>query len=214
MRSDPDLSEAVEIVPETDGAMSNSFYYRHSPTLVVTGDRIYLELQVGGPNELRVFALDGTPVDAPEQMQVSTIFGLVAGRRIRCVLRQPLLRVASAVVSVRRRDGATTKLAISSESPVDYSDVTVTREFATSRDGTRVPINILMPKGFEKDGSAAILVTGYGGYGLSRTPSMSFTSYPVRAAAWCFAQANLRGGGEYGETWHRAGQSDQQAECV
>jgi len=203
--SDPDLSEAVEIVPESDGAMSTSFYYRHSPTLVVTGDRIYLELQAGGPNELRVFALDGTPVDGPEQMPVSTIFGLAPAGGSDVYFGNLSYVSPAQWFRFDGADGATAKLAISSESPVDYSDVTVTREFATSRDGTRVPINILMPKGFEKDGSAAILVTGYGGYGLSRTPSMSLTRHILFERGMVFAQANLRGGGEYGETWHRQG---------
>jgi prolyl oligopeptidase PreP (S9A serine peptidase family) len=58
--------------------------------------------------------------------------------------------------------GSTRKLDISSTSPIDYSDVEVVREFATSEDGTRVPVNILVPKGMPRDGTGAILVTGYG----------------------------------------------------
>ncbi len=203
--SNPDLAEAVEIVPETDGAMSNSFYYRHSPTLVVAGERIYLELQVGGPNELRVFTLDGTPVDAPGQMDVSTVYGLSPAGGSDLYFGNLSYVSMTHWYRFNGSDGVTTKLAISSESPVDYSDVTVVREFATSKDGTRVPVNILLPKGFRKDGSAAILVTGYGGYGLSRTPSMSMSRHILFEQGMVFAQANLRGGGEYGEAWHREG---------
>jgi len=201
----PDLAAAVEIVPQGDGAMSNSFYSRHSPTLLIAGERIYLEIQVGGPNELRVFSLAGEPLDAPKQMDVSTVYGLTpAGGsdiyfgNLSYVAMPHWYRFSGA-------EGTTTQLAISAESPVDYSDVEVVREFATSKDGTRVPINILMPKGFARDGKNAILITGYGGYGLSMTPSLSMSRHILFEHGVLFAEANLRGGGEYGETWHHQG---------
>lgn len=203
--SDPDLATAAEIVPEGEAAMSHSFYYRHSPTLVVVGDRIYLVFQVGGPNELRVFTLDGTPVDSPEQLDVSTIYGLSPAGGSDVYFENGSYVAMGDWYRFESDDGVTTKLAISAESPVDYSDVEVVREFATSKDGTRVPVNILLPKGFKKDGSAAILVTGYGGYGLSRTPSLSMSRHILFENGMVFAQANIRGGGEYGETWHRQG---------
>ena len=202
---DPDLAEAEVVVPETDGALSNSFYQRHSPGFLVAGDRLYIVAQAGGPNELRVYTLDGERLDAPEQLPVSTVSGLTraGGSDIyfanRSYVSMPKWFHFSA------EDGAATRLAISSESPIDYSDVDVTREFATSKDGTKVPVNILMPKGFEKDGTAAILVNGYGGYGLSITPSLSMSRHILFEHGMVYAQANLRGGGEYGETWHRQG---------
>jgi prolyl oligopeptidase len=101
--------------------------------------------------------------------------------------------------------GTTVRLAISSESPLDYSDVEVVREFATSKDGTQVPVNILMPRGTIRDGSHPILVTGYGGYGISISPSLSMSRRILFENGVLFAQANLRGGGEYGEEWHRQG---------
>jgi len=87
----------------------------------------------------------------------------------------------------------------------DIPGVEVVREFAVSKDGTKVPVNILYKKGSKRDGSQPMLLTAYGGYGLSLRPFFS-----RRAAFWlrhggAFAVVNLRGGGEYGKEWHLAG---------
>jgi prolyl oligopeptidase len=203
--SDPDLAAAEVVVPESDGAMAHSFPYRHSPGLVVTGERIYLVLQVGGPSELRVYSLDGEPLDAPEQLPVAAVDGLAPAGGSDLYFSSQSYVAMTQWYRFDATEGNTTRLGISSESPVDYSDVGVLREFATSRDGTRVPVNILVPEGFKKDGTHAILVTGYGAYGISSPPSPSMTRHILFEHGMLFAEANIRGGGEYGETWHRQG---------
>jgi prolyl oligopeptidase len=81
----------------------------------------------------------------------------------------------------------------------------VVREFATSKDGTQVPVNIIMRKGTERDGTHACIATGYGGYGVSWTPTFSAIHRLPLDHGVVLAIANLRGGGEYGESWHRQG---------
>src|SRR5437016_9621784 len=61
-------------------------------------------------------------------------------------------------------------------SPVSYADAEVVREFATSKDGSRVPVNIVRRKGTKKDGQNPTLLYGYGGYGISQTRSEEHTS--------------------------------------
>jgi prolyl oligopeptidase len=83
--------------------------------------------------------------------------------------------------------------------------VDLVREFAPSRDGTKVPLNILRRKGTALDGKNPTLLTGYGGYGVNLSPR-----YQPLVRLWLeqggiYAEANLRGGGEYGEAWHQAG---------
>jgi prolyl oligopeptidase len=90
-------------------------------------------------------------------------------------------------------------------SPADFSDCEVVREFATSRDGTRIPMNIVRRKGTKLDGTNPVLLYAYGGYGINLSPFF----WP-RLRVWLdlggvAVIANLRGGGEYGETWHKAG---------
>ena len=98
-------------------------------------------------------------------------------------------------------------------SPVKFDDVEVVREFATSRDGTRVPVNIIRRKGVKLDGSHPTLLYGYGGYGISQTPAFLGGQRRVWFdAGGVYAVANIRGGGEYGEEWHRNRHADAQAE--
>jgi len=89
--------------------------------------------------------------------------------------------------------------------PYDSDKYEVKQIFYTSKDGTRVPMFIAGRKGLARGGSAPVLMTGYGGFLLSETPSFN-----AKYAWWMeqggfFALPNMRGGGEYGETWHKAG---------
>jgi prolyl oligopeptidase len=90
-------------------------------------------------------------------------------------------------------------------SPASFDDMEVVREFAVSRDGTKIPISILRKKGIKLDGKNPTLLTGYGGYGICLRPAFNSTRRIWFDAGGVFAVANLRGGGEFGEVWHRAG---------
>jgi len=89
--------------------------------------------------------------------------------------------------------------------PVDPSTVEVKQVFYTSKDGTKVPMFIVHRKGLKLDGNNPTLLTGYGGFNIAKTPAFSATLFPWFEANGVYALANLRGGSEYGETWHRAG---------
>jgi len=77
--------------------------------------------------------------------------------------------------------------------------------FYTSKDGAKIPMFIINKKGIKKDGSNVTLLYGYGGFNVNLEPAFSATLLPFLDAGGVYAQANLRGGGEYGEKWHNAG---------
>jgi prolyl oligopeptidase len=77
--------------------------------------------------------------------------------------------------------------------------------FYRSKDGTRVPMTLSFRKGTTPDGSRPVLLYGYGGFDISQTPKFSPTWLAWMERGGVVAVANLRGGGEYGETWHQAG---------
>ena len=91
------------------------------------------------------------------------------------------------------------------ESPVDPAAYVVTQRWFTSRDGTEAPMFVVHRPGVVLDGSNPTLLTGYGGFNNSMTPVFSALATTWLESGGVFALANLRGGGEFGEAWRRAG---------
>ncbi|HEY4120475.1 MAG TPA: prolyl oligopeptidase family serine peptidase [Byssovorax sp.] len=89
--------------------------------------------------------------------------------------------------------------------PIDPKPYVVEQKFGKSKDGTRISVFVVRRKDAPKDGSNRVLLYGYGGFQVSETPSFVSTIYPWLERGGVYAVANLRGGGEYGEDWHRAG---------
>lgn len=109
--------------------------------------------------------------------------------------------------TIFRYDVATGKSTVwyRSQAPFDSDEYEVKQVFYTSKDGTRVPMFIAGRKGLPQDGSVPVLMTGYGGFDISMTPSFNAGYAWWMEQGGYFALPNLRGGGEYGEAWHKAG---------
>lgn len=92
-----------------------------------------------------------------------------------------------------------------SEMDFDGSGFVSEQVFYTSKDGTKVPMFIVHKKGIKMDGNNPVYLYGYGGFSISLTPSFSVSRLLFIEQGGIFVMANLRGGGEYGEEWHKAG---------
>lgn len=88
---------------------------------------------------------------------------------------------------------------------LDLPDVDVQRMYATSKDGTRVPMFAISKKGLPRDGARPTVLYGYGGFNVNQTPGFSARALTLVERDGVWVSAVLRGGGEFGEAWHRAG---------
>jgi prolyl oligopeptidase len=89
--------------------------------------------------------------------------------------------------------------------PIDPDKYEVKQVWYTSKDGTKIPMFLGHAKSLKLDGSNPVLLTGYGGFNSTLTPQFSALAAAWMTSGGVYAVANLRGGGEFGEEWHRAG---------
>ena len=109
--------------------------------------------------------------------------------------------------AIYRMNVATMEYAVWKKPKVNFDSnaYETTQVFVPSKDGTRVPLFITHKRGLRLDGSSPTLLYGYGGFNISLTPAFSVSRAVWLEMGGIFALANLRGGGEYGAEWHKAG---------
>ena len=202
-----DLAQAKVVVPQSSGAGSDESDRASIEDFIPTWGHLYVIDILGGPSRLRVFDNQGKALPAPSLPPISAVYGGVpigGGGDVLFFLATYL--EPSAWYRVDASTGKATRTALFETTPVHFDDAEVVRAFATSKDGTRVPLNIICIKGTKLDGTHPALLTGYGGYGISTKPF--FEGYFARLwldQGGVFVETNIRGGAEYGEEWHKAG---------
>jgi len=202
---DFDLSHAATLVPQTDGVIEGGGEFGGAP-LAITGKAIYVRELIGGPSRVAAYTLDGKhlpDLPLPGVAAVSEVVPVGGSQLLYSVatyLRPPYFERFDAA------SGQSSESQLVETSPEKFDDATVSRVFATSTDGTKVPLNIISLTGTKHDGQNPTLLYGYGGYSISEQPAF----IGARGRLWLDGQgvlalASLRGGGEYGETWHAQG---------
>ncbi len=192
----PTRARAEVVLPEASGSVAG---------WTVTSSRLYVVYIEGGPSTLHAFDHAGRPVATATTPPVSTVGALVRLADDEVVFGSVSYVVPEVFHRWTAGTGENRATAIRMISRADLSDVAVTREFAVSRDGTRIPMSILRPRGTGRDGRTPTLLYGYGGFGISLVPSFNPALLAWLEQGGSYAVANIRGGGEYGDAWHRAG---------
>jgi prolyl oligopeptidase len=192
----PLLAKARTIVPEGDSVIQYG---------VPTARRLYMAEIAGGPYDLHLFDLEGRSLGTTPIEPVSSVWNLVALDGDTVLYLNESLLDPPAWFRFDPASGKSQKTALVTKSSVDFGDAEVVREFATSKDGTRIPLSIVRHKGSRLDGLNPTVLTGYGGFDLSVTPRYdnAVRLWLDHGGVWVIA--NLRGGGEYGEEWHKSG---------
>ena len=185
-----------DIVPESDAVIEFAS---------VAGQRLFVGRMQDARSQLHSFALDGSemqPVQLPGLGTVGSFSSKQSSEEAffsfsSFVAPPTIYRIATGGGQPDRWAGV--------ESPVDSDAFSVRQEFYESLDGTRIPIFLIAKQGTPSDGTVPGLLYGYGGFNIALTPSYSTWIFPWIEAGNLLAIANLRGGSEYGEEWHKAG---------
>jgi len=195
--SAPDRRRWKEIVPEAGDAVLES--------ASVIGGRLALSYLRNAASELEVRTLDGRPLRTVTLPGIGASGGFAgtpdhdeAFYGFSSFTRPPEIWRTSMA-----RGGA--RLWARRVVPVDPKPYVVEQVFYPSKDGTKIPMFLVHRSDAPKDGSTPFLLYGYGGFDDNETPDFSARLYPWLEAGGGYALANLRGGGEYGEEWHKAG---------
>ena len=192
----PDLKSAKTIVTESDAVI----------TAILPGaDRLYVLDLVGGPSRVRVFDMNGMFRAMLPTAPVATVGGIIPlrGDTVLYGVETYLENFAYFTYDPKANGAVRTRLVNSSG--ISYADCEVIRDSATSKDGTKIPMNIFRRTGTASDGKSPLLLYGYGGFDISEVPQFSRTNRLWIDHGGIYVDANLRGGGEFGETWHDAG---------
>ena len=181
---------------------------RHNATLDavdILGDHLVLRYLRNARSEVVVANLAGRILRKQPLPKMSTVEH-VSGEpdEDRAFIKFSSFVQPSTIQQISVRSGKA-KLYFQPRVPVDVAPYLVEQAFFPSKDGTQISIFIVRRKDFRRNGKHPLLLYGYGGFNVSLTPRFMPTLFPWLEAGGVFAMANLRGGGEYGETWHRAG---------
>src|SRR5215831_10889840 len=192
----PELKNAAEIVAAGEAVIEH---------IEPSTDALYVGDLLGGPSQIRRFDLNGKNEMVIPIPQISAVQEMLALEDGSLVFRDVSYTEPAAWFHCANEKPEAVKTALRSTSPVSFSDIEVTREFATAKDGTKIPLNILFRKGMKRDGQNPTVLYGYGGYGISMSPNFDFTRRLWFDRGGVYVVANIRGGGEFGEEWHKAG---------
>ncbi len=185
-----------EIVPQSDAKLDGAS---------LVGDRLVATYLVDARSEARLFSLDGQPADTVVLPGIGTAVGFDGqADDTETFFAFTSFNVPTAIYRYDVATGRQQPFAAPSV-PFDPADYVVEERFYASKDGTRIPLFVVHRKGLDLSAPKPTMLYGYGGFNIALTPAFSPANLAWMEAGGVYAQASLRGGGEYGSAWHDAG---------
>ena len=189
-----------EIIPQSDAVLQGA---------AVFGGKLVAQYEQDASSQLKLFDLDGKKLNDLALPAIGTVYS-TGGKwnHDEVFYGFQSFTFAPSIYRFDLKNGSTSLWTKVEAPSIDASAYDVQQEWFNSKDGTRVPMFVVHKKGVQKNGKNPTLLTGYGGFNVSLTPSFSRTAYLWMEHGGVYAVANLRGGAEFGEDWHRAGMLD------
>ena len=185
-----------EVIPEASDVLDGAS---------LVGGKIIADYMQDAQTVVKIFELDGEQSGTVDLPGIGTAVGF--GGKLDDPETFFSYTSFDTPTTVNRLDVSTGEVSVfrQPDVPFDTSEYVVKQVFFESKDGTRVPMFISHRKDVNLDGTAPTMLYGYGGFNISLTPSFSITRFAWMEMGGVYAVANLRGGGEYGKEWHKAG---------
>lgn len=192
----PQKSNWKDLIPESEDALRG---------ISIVGNRIFAQYLHDASSLIKVYERDGKYVQDLKLPGIGSSSG-VSGKRSD---KMGFFSFSSFIspTSIYHLNTETLEYEVFRRPEVDFdTDAYETKQvWYTSKDGTKVPMFLTMKKGTKLDGSNPTLLYGYGGFNIPITPGFSITRLPLLEQGGIYAVANIRGGGEFGKKWHKAG---------
>lgn len=194
--TDPERKNWREIIPQDEHVLQRASHI---------GGKLVASYLKDARSEVKVFGIDGSPLHAVQLPGIGRADGF--GGKPDDAETFFSYSSFNAPTIIYRYDLASGDRSVFRQADVDFNpeDYVVKQVFYESGDGTRVPMFIAHHKGIALDGKRPTLLYGYGGFNISQRPGFSITRLAWMEMGGVYAVANIRGGGEYGEAWHKAG---------
>ena len=191
----PALKDWTELIPETENVLSSA---------EVIGGKLFLTYDKDVANHAYVYDLNGKEIQEIQLPSLGTV-GFSGDKDDKeCFFGFTSFTTPGATYKYDM-DKNTYELFRAPKVAFNPDEYVTEQVFYPSKDGTKIPMFLTYKKDLKKDGKNPVYLYAYGGFNISLYPGFSTTRIPFLENGGIYAQANLRGGGEYGEDWHVAG---------
>jgi len=196
----PNMAGWKEIIPESKEPIRS---------VTIVGNKLFVGYLKNASSAVKVFDMHGKYLSDLELPGIGTASGISGKKEGNEGFYSFTSFTQPSTIYKLNTETMESEIFRKSEINFDASDYVTKQEWYTSKDGTRVPMFITHKKGIKLDGTNPTLLYGYGGFDVSLLPSFGITRLPLLENGGIYVVANLRGGGEFGSEWHKAGTLDQ-----